>query len=120
MGLVIFRHSKDRDHRDTSRLSSLPSGSLVYGSQVCIHISRIPSASRHFFAGRRYFTQGICIVCDICQDNKYVHIFSKARYSAAVSAIFGVAIRSIAGSFARLTNSTVRSIAPVSLKLSIK
>ena len=46
--------------------------------------------------------------------------FSNARYSAAVSAILGVAIRSMAGSFARLTNSTVRSRAPVSRKLSTK
>jgi flavoprotein len=46
--------------------------------------------------------------------------FSKARYSAAVSAIFGVAIRSIAGSFARLINKTVLSSAPVSRKLSTK
>ena len=45
---------------------------------------------------------------------------SNARYSAAVSAIFGVAIRSIAGSFARFTNITVLSIAPVSLNESIK
>ena len=46
--------------------------------------------------------------------------FSNARYSAAVSAIRGVEIRSIAGSFARLTNNTVLSIAPVSLKDSTK
>ena len=38
---------------------------------------------------------------------------SKARYSAAVSAIRGVAMRSTAGSLARFVNSTVRSIAPV-------
>ena len=41
--------------------------------------------------------------------------FSKARYSAAVRAIRGVEIRSTAGSFARLLNSTVRSMAPVRL-----
>ena len=46
--------------------------------------------------------------------------FSNARYSAAVSAIFGVAIRSMAGSFARLMKRTVRSRAPVSRKLSTK
>ena len=45
---------------------------------------------------------------------------SKARYSAAVRAIRGVAIRSTAGSFARLMKRTVRSMAPVSLKLSVK
>ena len=43
-----------------------------------------------------------------------------ARYSAAVKAILGVAIRSTAGSLARLINRTVLSMAPVSLKLSIK
>jgi len=46
--------------------------------------------------------------------------FSNARYSAAVSAIRGVEIRSIAGSFARLINNTVLSIAPVSLNDSTK
>ena len=46
--------------------------------------------------------------------------FSNARYSAAVSAIRGVEIRSTAGSFARLTNRTVLSMAPVSLKDSTK
>ena len=46
--------------------------------------------------------------------------FSNARYSAAVSAILGVAIRSTAGSFARLMKRTVLSMAPVSLKLSVK
>ena len=40
-------------------------------------------------------------------------IFSNARYSAAVSAIRGVAIRSTAGSLARFENTTVRSMAPV-------
>ena len=45
---------------------------------------------------------------------------SKAKYSAAVKAILGVAIRSIAGSFARLINITVLSIAPVFLKSFIK
>ena len=39
---------------------------------------------------------------------------------AAVSAILGVAIRSIAGSFARFTNITVLSIAPVFLKSEMK
>ena len=43
-----------------------------------------------------------------------------ARYSAHVSAIRGVEIRSTAGSFARLVNSTVLSIAPVLLKSSTK
>lgn len=38
---------------------------------------------------------------------------SKARYSAAVSAMRGVAIRSTAGSLAKFVNSTVRSMAPV-------
>ena len=46
--------------------------------------------------------------------------FSNARYSAAVSAMRGVAIRSTAGSFARFENTTVLSIAPVRLKSSIK
>ncbi len=46
--------------------------------------------------------------------------FSNARYSAAVNAIRGVAIRSIAGSLAKFINITVRFIAPVDLKLSIK
>ena len=41
--------------------------------------------------------------------------FSKARYSAAVRAIRGVAMRSTAGSLARLENMTVRSMAPVRL-----
>ena len=45
---------------------------------------------------------------------------SNARYSAAVRAIFGVDIRSTAGSLARLTNTTERSIAPVSLKSLMK
>ena len=45
---------------------------------------------------------------------------SNARYSAAVSAILGVAILSIAGSFARFENITVLSIAPVSLNERIK
>ena len=39
--------------------------------------------------------------------------FSKARYSAAVRAMRGVAMRSTAGSLARLVKSTVRSMAPV-------
>ena len=43
-----------------------------------------------------------------------------AERTAAVKAIFGVAILSIAGSFARLIKRTVLSIAPVSLKESIK
>ena len=46
--------------------------------------------------------------------------FSKARYSAAVSAIRGVAIRSTAGSLARLENTTVRSMAPVRRKSLMK
>ena len=46
--------------------------------------------------------------------------FSKARYSAAVSAIRGVDILSIAGSEARFINRTVLSIAPVRLKSEIK
>ena len=46
--------------------------------------------------------------------------FSKARYSAAVSAIRGVAIRSTAGSFARFMNMTVRSMAPVRWKSEMK
>ena len=45
---------------------------------------------------------------------------SNARYSAAVNAIRGVEILSIAGSDARLINSTVLSIAPVFLKSEIK
>ena len=45
---------------------------------------------------------------------------SNARYSAAVRAILGVEILSTAGSFARFTNITVLSIAPVSLKDSTK
>ena len=45
---------------------------------------------------------------------------SKARYSAAVRAIRGVAIRSTAGSFARFINITVLSIAPVRLKSDAK
>ncbi len=43
-----------------------------------------------------------------------------ARYSAAVRAMRGVAIRSTAGSFARLTKTTVLSIAPESRKLCMK
>jgi len=46
--------------------------------------------------------------------------FSNARYSAAVSAILGVAMRSIAGSFARFMNNTARSIAPVLRKSLMK
>ena len=45
---------------------------------------------------------------------------SKARYSAAVRAIRGVAIRSIAESDARFMKSTVLSIAPVFLKSEMK
>ena len=45
---------------------------------------------------------------------------SNARYSAAVSAIRGVEIRSIAASDAKLIKSTVRSIAPVFLKSEMK
>ncbi len=45
---------------------------------------------------------------------------SNAKYSAHVSAIRGVAIRSIAGSFARFINRTVLSIAPVFLKSLMK
>ena len=45
---------------------------------------------------------------------------SNARYSAAVSAIRGVEIRSIAESDARFIKRTVRSIAPVFLKSEIK
>ena len=46
--------------------------------------------------------------------------FSNAKYSAAVKAMRGVAIRSIAGSFAKLMKTTERSIAPVFLKSFIK
>ncbi len=45
---------------------------------------------------------------------------SKARYSAQVRARRGVAMRSTAGSSARLVKSTVRSMAPVFLKSSMK
>ena len=46
--------------------------------------------------------------------------FSKARYSAAVRAIRGVAIRSTAGSLARFEKTTVRSMAPVRRKSEMK
>ena len=50
--------------------------------------------------------------------NKDVHPAVECeRYSAAVKAILGVAIRSMAGSFARFENITVLSSAPVLLKL---
>ena len=45
---------------------------------------------------------------------------SKAKYSAAVNAIFGVAILSIAGSFARLMKMTECFIAPVFVKSVMK
>ena len=43
--------------------------------------------------------------------------FSKARYSAAVRAIFGVRRRSTTGSFARFRNMTTWSAAPLSSKV---
>ena len=79
MGLVIFRHGQDRDHGNTSLFTLLPSGSFIHSSQVCIHISRISTASRHFFTGCGNLTESVCIVGDICQDNQYMHILFKGQ-----------------------------------------
>ena len=54
------------------------------------------------------------IMTNTCMPRSY------ARYSAAVSAMRGVAMRSMAGSLARFMKVTVRSMAPVALKSEVK
>ena len=76
-----------------------------------------------FSKGSRTYTVAVLNHEDAIRILKAARLFmsfSKAKYSAAVSAILGVAIRSTAGSFARFINITVLSIAPVSLKLFTK
>ena len=79
MCLIILRHCQNRDHCNTSVLASLASGSLIHGRKVCIHIARISTTSRNLFLRCRNLTKCVCVVCDICQDNQYMHIFLKCQ-----------------------------------------
>ena len=79
MRLVILRHGQNRNHRDTSVLSILTSGTLIKSRQVGVHVSRISTTSRNLFTCGRYLTKSIGVVGDISQDNQYVHIFLKSK-----------------------------------------
>ena len=79
MRLIIFRHGQDRDHGDTTVLSSLTSGSLVHSRKVSVHISRISAAARNLFLSGGDLTKSVRIVCNISQDNQYVHILLKCK-----------------------------------------
>ena len=79
MSLVILRHCQDRDHCDTSLLAILTPCSFIQCCKVCVQISRISTTSRNFLSGCGYLTQCICVVCDICQNNKDMHILFKCK-----------------------------------------
>ena len=79
VSLIILRHGKDRDHSDRSVLSVLTACTLIHSSKVSIHITRISTTSRNFLTGCGYLTKSICIVCNICKDNKYVHSLFESK-----------------------------------------
>ena len=79
MGLIILRHGKNRNHGDGAVLALLTSGSLIQGSQVSVHISRITAAARNFLTGCGNLTQRVCVVGNISQDNQYVHVLFKCQ-----------------------------------------
>ena len=79
MCFIIFRHRQNRDHRNTSVLTVLSSCSFINRSQICIHISRISAASRNFLTSSRHFTESIRIICNVCQNNEYMHLFFKGK-----------------------------------------
>ena len=65
MGLVVLGHGQYRYLRDGALLALYPSGPLVNGSKVGIHVTRIAPAARHFFTGGRNFPQGFGVVGNI-------------------------------------------------------
>ena len=86
---------------------------LVHGGKVCVEIADSRGVPGSLRAAE--LSEGLGIICHIGDYDEHLHILSNARYSAAVSAIRGVAIRSTAGLSARLIKSTVLSMAPVRL-----
>ena len=79
MGLVVLRHGQDGNHGDTSLLASLPTCALVHLCQVCVHISGVAAASRHFLLGCGDLTESVRIVCNVCQNDKDMHVFLKGQ-----------------------------------------
>ena len=79
MGLIVLGHGQDWDHGNASLLASLPPCSFINGGKIRVHISRVTAASGHFFPRCGHFTERVCIVRDICQDNKHVHILFKRK-----------------------------------------
>lgn len=69
---------------------------------------------------RRNFTHRLCKRSHIGQYYKDMHIFSNARYSAAVSATFGVIRRSATRSLERFKNIATWSLTPHSAKRRLK
>ena len=79
MGLIILRHGKDRNHGDGAILALLTSCSLIQRSQIRIHISRIASTARNFFAGCGNLTKRVCVICNIRQNNQNMHVLLKGQ-----------------------------------------
>ena len=79
MGLVIFRHGQDRDHGDTSDLASLTACAFIHLSQVSVHVSGVSASSGNLFFRSGDLTESVRVVCNIGQDNQYVHIFFKRQ-----------------------------------------
>ena len=99
------------------RLALLPACALIHRRKVGVHIAGISAASGNFLARRRNLTQRVGVVRDIGQDNKNMHSAVECEiFRGGQAPYLGVAIRSMAGSFARFENITVLSIAPVLLE----
>ena len=73
MGNVLFRHCENRDLRYRSLLTVYCAGALVNRGKVGVHVTRIPSASGHFLACCRNFTQCIAIVGHVGHNDQHLH-----------------------------------------------
>ena len=79
MSLVILRHGQDRNHGDTSCFSLLTACALIKRSKVRVHISGITTTSRNLFTRCGNLTESVRIVCNICKDYQYVHVFFEGK-----------------------------------------
>ena len=79
MGFIVLRHGENRDECDTALRILTASGALIHPGQVRVHVTRITTAARHFLTCSGNLTQRFRVVCDIRDDDEYVHALVKRQ-----------------------------------------
>ncbi len=74
MGFIILGHGKDRNLGDRAFFPLDTTGSLVYGREICIEISRVPPTPGNLLPGRRDFPQCLAIVGHVSQNYENMHV----------------------------------------------